>query len=74
MAREKLVDRVLDTPVNVLSLIHAHVYFPCYSNGLKEVAGTSAAPGPSRTPPGSRAWSGGRAGRRPGTRRGRRSC
>jgi predicted RecB family nuclease len=31
------VDRVLKSLVNVLSLIYAHVYFPTYSNGLKEV-------------------------------------
>src|SRR5260370_38605889 len=31
------VDRVLESLVNVLSLIYAHVYFPAYSNGLKEV-------------------------------------
>jgi predicted RecB family nuclease len=34
----KQVDRVLDSLVNVLSLVYAHVYFPCYSNGLKDVA------------------------------------
>jgi predicted RecB family nuclease len=34
----KQVDRVLDRLVNVLSLVYAHVYFPCYSNGLKDVA------------------------------------
>ncbi len=32
------VDRVLHSLVNVLSLVHAHAYFPCYSSGLKEVA------------------------------------
>src|SRR5260370_31255304 len=31
------VDRVLKSLVNVLSLVYAHVYFPTYSNGLKEV-------------------------------------
>jgi hypothetical protein len=31
------LDRVLKSLVNVLSLIYAHVYFPTYSNGLKEV-------------------------------------
>lgn len=34
----KQVDRVLDSLVNVLSLVHAHAYFPCYSSGLKDVA------------------------------------
>ena len=39
MARDpKQVDRVLGSLVNVLSLVHAHGYFPCYSNGLKDVA------------------------------------
>ena len=31
------VDRVLKSLVNVLSLLYSHVYFPTYSNGLKEV-------------------------------------
>jgi hypothetical protein len=35
--RTDLVDRVIDKAVNVLSLIHAHVYFPTLSNGLKDV-------------------------------------
>jgi predicted RecB family nuclease len=34
---KEAVDRVLDALVNTLSLVYAHVYFPCYSNGLKEV-------------------------------------
>ncbi len=33
-----LVDRVVNSLVNVLSTIYSHVYFPTYSNGLKEVA------------------------------------
>jgi predicted RecB family nuclease len=37
--RKKAVDRVLKALVNVLSLVYAHVYFPCYSNGLKEIGG-----------------------------------
>jgi predicted RecB family nuclease len=35
--RTKLVDLVLANAVNVLSAIHACVYFPTYSNGLKEI-------------------------------------
>jgi predicted RecB family nuclease len=35
--RKKLVDRILANTVNVLSVIHAGVYFPTFSNGLKEV-------------------------------------
>ncbi len=37
--RKGPVDRVLAGLVNVLSVVYAHVYFPCYSNGLKDVAG-----------------------------------
>jgi predicted RecB family nuclease len=37
--RLELTDQLLPRLVNVLSVIHAHVYFPTYSNGLKEVAG-----------------------------------
>lgn len=29
------VDRVLDSLVNVLSVVYDHLYFPCHSNGLK---------------------------------------
>jgi len=36
--RKDLVDRVLNSLVNTLSLIYPHIYFPTYSNGLKEVA------------------------------------
>jgi predicted RecB family nuclease len=35
--RKDLVDRAVDKTVNVLSAIHASIYFPTYSNGLKEV-------------------------------------
>lgn len=38
-ARKGPVDRVLAALVNVLSVVYAHAYFPCYSNGLKDVAG-----------------------------------
>jgi hypothetical protein len=37
--RKKLINNILNTLVNTLSLIYSHVYFPTYSNGLKEVAG-----------------------------------
>jgi len=37
-AKRKLpVDRVLKALVNTLSLIYAHIYFPTYSNGLKDI-------------------------------------
>jgi predicted RecB family nuclease len=35
--RKELIDRAIDKAVNVLSAIHAHVYFPTFSNGLKDV-------------------------------------
>jgi predicted RecB family nuclease len=35
--RKTLVDRVIDNAVNVLSTIHASVYFPTFSNSLKEI-------------------------------------
>jgi predicted RecB family nuclease len=35
--RKAPVDRVLKALVNTLSLIYSHVYFPSYSNGLKDV-------------------------------------
>jgi len=46
--RKDLADKVLKSLVNVLSLVYAHVYFPCYSNGLKEVGGSWAVRGPTR--------------------------
>ena len=35
--RKNLVDRVLGALVNTLSVIYSHVYFPIYSNGLKDI-------------------------------------
>jgi predicted RecB family nuclease len=35
--RKDLIDRAIDKAVNALSAIHAHVYFPTFSNGLKDV-------------------------------------
>ena len=37
--RKTLVDRVLKALVNILSPIYSHIYFPTYSNGLKEIGG-----------------------------------
>jgi predicted RecB family nuclease len=37
-ARPGQADEILKRLVNVLSLVHAHLYFPCHSNGLKDVA------------------------------------
>ena len=33
-----LIDRILNAMVNTLSIIYAHIYFPTYSNGLKDIA------------------------------------
>lgn len=33
-----LLDRLIAGSVNILSVIYAHIYFPTYSNGLKEIA------------------------------------
>jgi predicted RecB family nuclease len=38
-SNETAVERVLESLVNVLSVIYGHFYFPCHSNGLKDVAG-----------------------------------
>jgi predicted RecB family nuclease len=35
---KRLIDRLLDGSVNVLRAIYGRVYFPVYSNGLKDVA------------------------------------
>jgi hypothetical protein len=35
----ELMDRLIAASVNLLSLTYAHIYFPTYSNGLKEIAG-----------------------------------
>jgi predicted RecB family nuclease len=37
LKRQELSERLLPRLVNILSVIHAHVYFPTYSNGLKEI-------------------------------------
>jgi predicted RecB family nuclease len=38
-SRKGPVDRALGALVNVLSAVYAHAYFPCHSNGLKDVGG-----------------------------------
>ncbi len=37
VTRKELIDRALDKAVNILSVLHTNVYFPTYSNGLKDV-------------------------------------
>jgi len=37
---KKRIDRLLDRSVNVLALIYGTLYFPTYSNGLKDLAST----------------------------------
>ena len=32
------IDAILERATNVLSVIHSHVYFPVYSNGLKDIS------------------------------------
>lgn len=39
LGQEKLVGTILARTFNVLSVIHPHVYFPTYSNGLKDIGG-----------------------------------
>jgi predicted RecB family nuclease len=31
------IDRILERSINVLSIVHSHVYFPTYSNNLKDI-------------------------------------
>jgi predicted RecB family nuclease len=35
--RKKLVDKILNASINILSLVYSHIYFPTYSNGLKDI-------------------------------------
>jgi predicted RecB family nuclease len=35
---KKRLDRVLERLTNVLSVVYDHLYFPCFTNGLKDVA------------------------------------
>jgi predicted RecB family nuclease len=35
--KKKLVDKILNASVNILSLIYPHIYFPTHSNGLKNI-------------------------------------
>jgi predicted RecB family nuclease len=37
LKHHELIDRLLPRLINVLAVIHSHVYFPTYSNGLKEI-------------------------------------
>ena len=34
---KRRIDEVIERLVNVLSVIYSHIYFPVYSNGLKDV-------------------------------------
>ena len=38
-SRTDQIDRALASTVNVLAVIYPHIYFPTWSNGLKDVAG-----------------------------------
>lgn len=37
--REKSIERIIDNSINVLSIVYTSIYFPTYSNGLKEISG-----------------------------------
>jgi predicted RecB family nuclease len=37
--RQEVSEHLLPRLVNILSVVHSHVYFPTYSNGLKDIAG-----------------------------------
>jgi predicted RecB family nuclease len=37
--RHELGEKLLPRLENILSVVHSHVYFPTYSNGLKDIAG-----------------------------------
>ena len=37
--KPEIVEKLLTRLVNVMSVVHSHVYFPTYSNGLKDIAG-----------------------------------
>jgi predicted RecB family nuclease len=49
---ESVLARAINSAVNVLSLIFAQVYFPTYSNGLKEISGYVGFPWPDPNPSG----------------------
>jgi predicted RecB family nuclease len=34
-----LAAKALESPINLLSVIFGQIYFPTYSNGLKDIAG-----------------------------------
>jgi predicted RecB family nuclease len=36
--KAKLLDSLIENALNVLSVIYGHIYFPTYSNGLKDIA------------------------------------
>jgi predicted RecB family nuclease len=38
LGNEKILDQLISSSVNLLSLAYAQVYFPTYSNGLKDIA------------------------------------
>jgi predicted RecB family nuclease len=35
--QRKLVDKILESLVNVLGIVYNHFYFPCYTNSLKDI-------------------------------------
>jgi hypothetical protein len=61
-------------PTNLLSLVYARIYFPTFSNGLKDIAGISVSSGWVRRRQGLRRLSGDIVGKPPGTTRQGKRC
>ena len=62
--RKTTIDTVLRKSVNILSLLRSNIYFPTYSNGLKDIGASLDASGRTQERRGSRASSGERSGSR----------
>jgi len=58
------VDLILERSTNVLSVIHPHIYFPTYSNGLKDIGRFLRSSVHMKTPQDCRALCGGWTGKR----------
>ena len=72
--RKKPIDGMLAALTNLLAIIYLHVYFPTYSNGLKDVAGCLGMRWTEPNASGLESISGARVGNERATRRGRKSC
>jgi predicted RecB family nuclease len=65
---DSVVGKAIASPVNLLSVIYAQVYFPVYSNGLKDIAGFLGLSGPILYPRAFNPSFGVTNGKRPATR------